>query len=497
MSGGIFDSFSGVLGLDTNPWSKGTKSAGKDLDGLKGKWEKFTTGLRGFRRTGFGEGLEIAVGGGALRVIGEVGAKIGEAATKLSEVNKLWKEGKADAGDMVNEIFKGIPVFDKFYEAGRQIREVLTGEKAELEAINEQIKIQDEGWQRSLAVIRDGKAAVREFGDELRKLKVKDALAAMPDGVGKGLSEAYIERSNSIEEIQKKAAEQSKKMNEDLASGNPAYEQLLKTKPDASIINAMKNDLYNLDRQQKEKMTDLEENKQKLDDFNKSMGGYGQTNTAIDNSKEIKQDLDKINASRRALTQNIQVAEQQQRALAAQLQSAENYFTSKSLSQAGDALAKPFKDAFDKASEYATKMRELMAKNAEENKTKLAELAKSLTESALTPIQKFSEEMTKAIQLYQLNRIDADTYQNFLKKSEKEYDDASDFKKAEYHPAPLVDRPADGRTAIRLPELANPIAKAHATLMDILKELIKNNTLTQKEIDAINDGSYALPLPGG
>ena len=161
----LFGALNYILGMDTKGWTKGAESAGKDVDKLKGHTDGLLSSLHGFKKTGLGESLELAVGGGALRVISHLGREIEGMAKKIADVNAQIKAGTADSGDMFEAIAGGLPVIGEFWKAGREIREAFTGDKAEIDEANKALKQMGD----TIAVIK--KIKLDELGYEISVTK--------------------------------------------------------------------------------------------------------------------------------------------------------------------------------------------------------------------------------------------------------------------------------------------------------------------------------------
>ena len=101
------------------------------------------------RRSGWGKLLRIGMEGG---VVGMAGMALKGMTDKMSELTAQFREGKIGGGEMVEKLAEGIPIIGDFVTAGRDIREMFTGEKAQIEQINEEIRTGNELMEARVAL---------------------------------------------------------------------------------------------------------------------------------------------------------------------------------------------------------------------------------------------------------------------------------------------------------------------------------------------------------
>jgi hypothetical protein len=148
---------------DTTQWTKGVNKVKSDMDGLKGK----SDGLMKQLQNSFGRGstlkesMEILAGGGVVAGLHIAGKQLEGMTSKALELRDAIASGKMEASQLVDELMKSVPIIGGFWAAGRNIRELLTGEGAgvaqtnrETEAMNKLLELQREQVRASKEYIR-------------------------------------------------------------------------------------------------------------------------------------------------------------------------------------------------------------------------------------------------------------------------------------------------------------------------------------------------------
>jgi hypothetical protein len=87
----------------------------------------------------------------------------------VSEMSAKIREGKASTGDLVEKIAEGVPILGKFVEAGRGIREAITGEQAYTEVLKEQTAQQE----KRIELIKGYSDAIKKLGREQEDLQTR------------------------------------------------------------------------------------------------------------------------------------------------------------------------------------------------------------------------------------------------------------------------------------------------------------------------------------
>ena len=91
------------------------------LGNLKGDFGKSST---------LGQTMKLLAGGGAIMGISMVGSQLNAATKTMEELVTAFRMGKATAGEFTEKLLGSLPVLGQFWEAGRNIREMLLGEAA-------------------------------------------------------------------------------------------------------------------------------------------------------------------------------------------------------------------------------------------------------------------------------------------------------------------------------------------------------------------------------
>jgi len=178
-------------------------------DNSKGVLEQLGDRLDKIKRTFGGRGLlkeltEVAVGGGAVAGLSFITRSINDMATRFAELDKLMKESGASAAQISVELGKSLPIIGSLVSAGQTIREILTGEKAEIDQIlsqarliDESVKSQKESWKGVGEAIK----GLRQIG-----LDFSDPLGPRDSAVSKISEEAEKARQKARDEAQKRNA---------------------------------------------------------------------------------------------------------------------------------------------------------------------------------------------------------------------------------------------------------------------------------------------------
>lgn len=118
---------------------------------------------------------EVLTGGGAVAGLTFVGRAIKDAAENAVKLNDEFNAGKINAGQMIEQLARGVPVFGNFFAAGRSIRELFTGEEAsarEILASAERMNRLIDARATSIKEIKDsaaGFAAIAKSIDDRRE----------------------------------------------------------------------------------------------------------------------------------------------------------------------------------------------------------------------------------------------------------------------------------------------------------------------------------------
>jgi hypothetical protein len=139
------------------------------LENLKGSFGRGST---------FFEIGHLLEGSGPIRGLSLMSGMVKEVAEHAAELTKQLHDGTIDAGEMVEKLAGGIPVFGQLWSAGRAIREIFTGEAEETERIlhtaeltNRNLEAQkqllehaEQSHERSLATLKQIRAQMVLIG---------------------------------------------------------------------------------------------------------------------------------------------------------------------------------------------------------------------------------------------------------------------------------------------------------------------------------------------
>jgi hypothetical protein len=123
----IISALVGSVTTDITGWNSGLKDASNHLKSFKNESESTFKTLRGSlgRRSEFGETLELFKSGGVLFGLVEAGRILNDGTTKAREFFDEFREGKKTIGEVADGIAGSLPVIGQFWQAGRNIHEII------------------------------------------------------------------------------------------------------------------------------------------------------------------------------------------------------------------------------------------------------------------------------------------------------------------------------------------------------------------------------------
>lgn len=142
---------------------------------------------------------KLAVGAGAVAGFTVVGRALADASAKAIELKEAFKDGSISAGQFADELAKGIPIIGKFWEFGRNIRELITGEEAEQKKFN--------------AAMDAGAAAMSKLETTTRswRKELEEALRLLPNRAFMGgldeTGRAFFSQSEALRQAKNQAGE--------------------------------------------------------------------------------------------------------------------------------------------------------------------------------------------------------------------------------------------------------------------------------------------------
>lgn len=155
----------------------------KSYSRMKNETEKPSKGgffdiLDDLKKVGGGRGkvkdvAELLVGGGAVAGITFLGMALKNATGNMVELRNAFQAGKIDAGELVEKVAAGVPILGQFWQAGRNIRELFTGEDQEIERQNQLQKEKLSLLERQRDAVREAITQQKEFKKQLNDVMLE------------------------------------------------------------------------------------------------------------------------------------------------------------------------------------------------------------------------------------------------------------------------------------------------------------------------------------
>jgi hypothetical protein len=203
----IFGSMTGVLDTDTSGWSKGLSKATKDMIAFESQGKSFAQNLKAQfgEDSGFGQAFKIAAGSGAVAGLSLAAREFEQFTAKGAGAADAFRKGEATASEFFAEAARGVPVLGNLVKGFDNLREMITGERAAMEA-------QERAWADVKAGIdaarkaRDafdarGKEGINAFAHEKESASQSAFLAGTPDGIEKELQAIQYETQNRLAKL--------------------------------------------------------------------------------------------------------------------------------------------------------------------------------------------------------------------------------------------------------------------------------------------------------
>jgi hypothetical protein len=485
----IFGAVNGLLNLETEAWTRGAKKAGEDIDALDKKTQGFFDTAKGFRSSEFGQSLRLLAGGGALGIVDRLVGDATKMVDTFSELSGKIDTGEASLADMEAELARQTPVLGTFVKFWDSVLGAVTGTTKALAEQDAYVKDQLASLERRTAIIRDGTAAEQEFTEELRKWSQQHIVESLGNGTSGAIGKAILAQTNEAKKVQDQYAAAMKKIMQDVAKGQPDLEQALKDNPSADLVPVMEKKMADLQSQQQAALNDLAKVKSNAPthmwDWMGKIINTKETKAAEDQIKDV---TDKI----QALQSDIDSAKtHRDKLLDAGAKVLNNSFTDFATS-IGSSITKPFSEAWKKAQELSDKVKAKLDQDAADNRSRLRDLGKELTDQALTPMQKILKEMKEIDVLQKVGTITDATHDALQKKYLKELE--SESKLPERKPLTAVENPF-GRRSVNNDLSANtPINKLAATAEKQLEEQRKGLKLDDETIRKLKDGTQDIRM---
>jgi hypothetical protein len=390
---------------------------------------------------------------------------------------------------MEAELARQTPVLGTFVKFWDSVIGAVTGTTKELAEQDAIVKDQLAALEKRNAIIRDGTAAEKEFTEELRKWSQQHILEGLGDGTSHAVGKAIIAQTNEAKKVQDQYTDGMKKIMADIAKGDPDLESVLKKNPEATLIPILEKRLSDLKSQQQAAVAEL----QKASQPRERQTGAGIMKDVDDDALAAAQTkADKISRDLQNLRGVVDDAKKQRDHLMNDATKILNNSLTDFATSIGNSIIKPFSDTWTKAQELSEKVKAKLDQDAAENRNRLRDLGKELTEQALTPMQKFLKEMKEIDILQKVGTITDATHDALQKKYLKELD--SESKVHENKPLTAVENPFSGGFVNNDLSANTAIDKLNETAEKQLEEQRKGLKLSPDTIRKIKDGDQDIRM---
>lgn len=177
-------------------FKKVAQEAKKELGGLKG-----LKGALG-EESALGNTFKAVRGAGAVAGLTLGATVLRDAATAAADLRSQLDAGEISAGEMTERLMGILPVVGQFWQAGRAVRELFTGEEAAAKKIREEAEAGVKYMEARLALQKQATEAVERHADRVRQLRNELELLGLPPGAAKARAS-----EQSFEEDEKKRQE--------------------------------------------------------------------------------------------------------------------------------------------------------------------------------------------------------------------------------------------------------------------------------------------------
>lgn len=148
---------------------------------------------------------KMLAGGGALAGLSMVGTRLNNATMEALKLRDEFSKGNMTVGEMADKLAGIVPIYGQLWQAGRNYRELLTGELADLQEVEALERRRLEVLQQRGSVLRDVIARGRQNEASARSAadRMREADADERDRPLVRLSNAYNEGSRKSDEFWK------------------------------------------------------------------------------------------------------------------------------------------------------------------------------------------------------------------------------------------------------------------------------------------------------
>ena len=213
---------------------KDVETAGKkSAEGIGKSYKEMLHGIKGElgRRSAFGESVELLAGGGVIMGASLLGEKMKELTAEARKFAQELKEGKADWDGLIGKT----PVIGGMWEAGRNIREIMTGEAEETLRIEERTRREVEqtnaAWKLRKEILKEGVDQAKEWAGLQQGLN-RDTARLMSGKERNERLDVLFGGQDKQKSMTDRLAEQFKDINAKRASAMDDYHKALEGIPD-------------------------------------------------------------------------------------------------------------------------------------------------------------------------------------------------------------------------------------------------------------------------
>ena len=221
----IIGSLVALLRSDTRQWSKGFNDAGKDVDRLNAKTKGFFKDLNSSfgKSSSLGKSFTLLAGGGAIAGLTLAGRQLKSFADELVQIRNEFDAGAISAGEMAEKVAGAFPVFGQFFQAGRSIRELFTGEQAEIARINTEAERTNRIIDITLRINKQIKQSLADEAAEIRRINREI------EKHGKDrFTSRKIDIDQATDDTQRKRAKDKQSERDEFLKDDPGFKKLIK-----------------------------------------------------------------------------------------------------------------------------------------------------------------------------------------------------------------------------------------------------------------------------
>jgi hypothetical protein len=219
--------------------------------------------------------VELAVGGGAIAGISFLTSTIERATENAKTLSMEFRAGTKTTGEMVDESLKLIPIFGDIYAAGRNIREVITGEEAALARVRMQAELVAESYEKVRDIIR----------------QIDDAQKDLAKGTKQIIDQTALDQAKQSADPTKAIRLQTKQEREALVAELGEARKALIQKVEASLLGPERNTNKEIQRLSRLR-ADIDETNASLREMATTLEQSGDVAGATDLLKQIRSTTD-------------------------------------------------------------------------------------------------------------------------------------------------------------------------------------------------------------